>query len=179
MLFSKAIELLQIAVKLSPELARLVSKATSKANERARLESLKPPPAVNYVSLQYEFDRIVHSIDNLRPRLQYDQVGCVSNELEPIINQVSESVNHNSTRKTVEAAFICLQTFVSDILDGRFARDSLCMVCVLWILLAKKWLTWGAVKGQGRPKGLGTQEENRVLPGVGEMSSVSSAFWMF
>ena len=58
--YSETIELLQIGVKRYSEFALLVSEAVSKADERARLESLKPPPAVDYMYLRSSFHRTLH-----------------------------------------------------------------------------------------------------------------------
>ena len=114
--WSEAVELLEVGVKMSSEFALLVSGVISKASERARLESLKPPPAVNYRSLRSEFHDILHSLDGLRPSQQYERVWRLSSELEELVNSARESVNKNCTRETLEEAFICLQKFASQIL---------------------------------------------------------------
>src|SRR5271170_5426957 len=112
---SEAIELLKVAVKMSPEFALVVYDAVSKANERARLESLKPPPVVHYRSLRSEFHEILHSLDDLRASQQYERVGQLLPGLEELVSQVWGSVNKNCTRETLEEAFICLQKFASQI----------------------------------------------------------------
>lgn len=122
--YSEAIELLQIGVKRYSELALLVSEAVSKADERARLESLKPPPAVDYMSLRSSFHRTLHSLDRLRPSQQFEHVWRLSSDLDSLVSQASASVNQNSTHKTVEEAFICLQKFASQIwhTDGKIYK---------------------------------------------------------
>lgn len=112
---SAAVDLLQIAIARYPDFAPLVSQVVSEADECARIESLKPPPTVNYMSLRSEFHNILHSLDRLRASQQFQQVWRLSSQLEPLVEEVRESVNRNSPRETVEEAFICLQKFASQI----------------------------------------------------------------
>ena len=94
----------------------------------------------------------------------------MSDELEPIINQVSESVNHNSTRETVEAAFICLQTFVSDIFNtyGE-VRKGLIMhgMCHLDIISEKMVDVGELLKAKGDPKDQGLKRKIEFYAGGG------------
>jgi hypothetical protein len=122
--WSEAVELLEVGVKMSSEFALLVSDVISKAKERAHLESLLPPPAVNYMSLRTEFHDVLHSLDSLRPRQQYEHVWRLSSELEELVSSAWGSVNKNCTRETLEEAFICLQKFASQILhtDGEVEK---------------------------------------------------------
>ena len=121
---SEAVELVEVGVKMSSEFALLVSDVISKANERARLESIKAPPTVNYMSVCSEFHDVLHSMDRLRRRREFEHMGGLSEDLGRLVSKAEDSVNKNSTRETVEEAFICLQEFASAIfyLDGLICR---------------------------------------------------------
>jgi hypothetical protein len=121
---SEAVELLDLGVKMSSEFALIVSDVISKANERARLESIKPPPAVNYVSLCSEFHDVLQSMDRHRRSRQFEHIGGLSEDLERLVSKAEGSINKNSTRDTLEEAFFCLQEFASAIydLDGLICR---------------------------------------------------------
>jgi hypothetical protein len=115
---------LEVGVKISSEFAILVACTISEASDRARVESLKPPPAVNYMSLRSAFHDVLHSLDGLRASQQYEHVWRLSSELEELVSSARESVNKNCTRETLEEAFICLQKFASQILhtDGEIEK---------------------------------------------------------
>jgi hypothetical protein len=96
---------LEVGVKISSEFAILVACTISEASDRARVESLKPPPAVNYMSLRSAFHDVLHSLDGLRASQQYEHVWRLSSELEELVSSARESVNKNCTRETLEEAF--------------------------------------------------------------------------
>lgn len=121
---SEAVDLLEVGVKMSSEFALFVSDVISKANELARLESIKPPPTVNYMSLCSEFHDVLHSLNGLQRSRQFEQIGRLSGDLDRLVSKAEDSVNKNSTRETVEEAFFSLQEFASAIydLDGLICR---------------------------------------------------------
>jgi hypothetical protein len=168
---AEAIELLQIGAKRFPDFAVLVSMVVSKADERARLESLKPPPPVDYMSLRSAFHRTLHSLDRLRPSQQFEQLWRLSSELEPLIKQVGESVNQNSPRETVEAAFICLQKFASQTLNTDYeickglTRDGVCTLSDISEVMVK---VGTLLKAKGGPVDKEIREKIEYLADGGE-----------
>jgi hypothetical protein len=176
---SAAVDLLQIAIARYPDFALLVSEAVSEADECARLESLKPPPAVDYKSLRSEFHETLHSLDRLRASQQYEQVWRLSSQLEPLIEKVGESVNRNSPRETVEEAFICLQKFASQIghAEGEIYKGVAHHEGSVLDLVSEKMVAVGTLlKEKGGPKDQELKGKIQFWADGGECGSVEFSF---
>lgn len=174
-----AVDLLQIAIARYPDFALLVSEAVSEADECARLESLKPPPAVSYTTLRSKFHEILHSLDRLRASQQFELVWRLSSQLEPLIDKVGESVNRNSPRETVEEAFICLQKFASQIghADGEIYKGVARHEGSVLDLISEKMVAVGTLlKEKGGAKDEGLQGKIQFWADGGECGSVEFSF---
>jgi hypothetical protein len=100
---SEALNLIKLAVQKYPDFALDVSRATSAAESRAKLESI----AKFYDGIAREFWEELHREDDWS---NYEKQfgGIDSRLLQDLINKVSESISVNSANEVFETAFKCL-----------------------------------------------------------------------
>lgn len=108
-------QLLQSALQKHPDIGPSISEAIARIDARELAESLKPPPAVNYNSLRSSFYKELHSMDRLKSSHKFSHAHRLAEPLQEFICEVSDSVNKNSPRETVEEAFVCLQKFIGQL----------------------------------------------------------------